>query len=174
MIKKGLIVSCQAETGSAFNDVHSIQCFALEAERGGAVGLRIREKENVLGVSQICKLPIIGLTKSEFDNGDVFITPSWNNARDLINVGASHIAMDATGRGSYYDIELASAIESSTIIGDLSHINQAEKALKNGCKILTTALSGYTSECKVSMDRPDFVLLYELVRNFPDIGNMMK
>ena len=58
MIKKGLIVSCQAETGSAFNDVHSIQSFALEAERDGAVGLLLRETENVLGVSKVCKLPI--------------------------------------------------------------------------------------------------------------------
>lgn len=172
MIKKGLIVSCQAEQSSAFNNVHSIQCFALEAKRGGAVGLRIRETENVLGVSQVCKLPIIGLTKSKYKNGDVFITPSWNHARDLFNSGASYVAMDATGRGSYYDIELASTGEIGTIIGDISHINQAEEALKNGCTMLTTALSGYTSDCNVDMNRPDYVLLYELVKHFPDVPIM--
>ena len=47
----GIIVSCQAEEGSAFNDVHSIVSFAREAIRGGAVGLRIREVDNVQEVS---------------------------------------------------------------------------------------------------------------------------
>ena len=36
MIKKGLIVSCQAEANSAFNNPNSIVNFAKEAERGGA------------------------------------------------------------------------------------------------------------------------------------------
>ena len=172
MIKKGLIVSCQAETGSAFNDVHSIQSFALEAERGGAVGLRLRETENVLGVSKVCKLPIIGLTKTNYENGDVWITPSWNQAKDLVNVGATYVAMDATGRCGYYDIELASSGGLIKIIGDLSHINQAEEALKSGCTMLTTALSGYTSECDVDMSRPDFVLLHQLRKYYPDVPIM--
>lgn len=172
MIKQGLIVSCQAETGSAFNDIHSIQCFALEAERGGAIGLRIRETENVLGVNKVSKLPIIGLSKTNYQNGDVWITPSWNQAKDLVNSGATYVAMDATGRSGYNDIELASSGGLINVIGDISHINQAEEALKNGCTMLTTALSGYTSDCNVDMDRPDYVLLYELVKHFPDVPIM--
>ena len=171
-MKKGLIVSCQSEMGSAFNDVHSIQSFALEAERGGAVGLRLRDIENVIGVDQVCKLPIIGLTKSQYKNGDVWITPSWNNAKDLVNAGVTYVAMDATGRGGYYDIELASTGGLANVIGDISHISQAEEALKNGCKILTTALSGYTSECDVDMSGPDYKLLEELVKKYPNIPIM--
>ena len=38
--------------------------------------------------------------------------------------------------------------------------------------MLTTALSGYTSDCDVAMDRPDYVLLYELVKHFPDVPIM--
>lgn len=172
MIKKGLIVSCQSENGSAFNDSESIVKFALEAERGGAVGLRLRGVNNVLEVNTTSELPIIGLTKSQYENGEVWITPSWNQAKDLRDVGADYVAMDATGRGGYYDIELASSGGLINIIGDISNISQAEEALKNGCKILTTALSGYTSECDVDMNRPDYVLLYDLVKNFPDIPIM--
>jgi N-acylglucosamine-6-phosphate 2-epimerase len=35
--------------------------------------------------------------------------------------------------------------------------------------MLTTALSGYTSNCQVDMDKPDYILLYELIKNFPDV-----
>ena len=171
-MNKGLIVSCQSEDGSAFNDVHSIQCFALEAERGGAVGLRLRSTENVFGVSQVCKLPIIGLVKSNYKNGDVWITPSWNQAKDLVNVGATYVAMDATGRCGYYDIELASAGGLVNVIGDISHISQAEKAIEKGCCMLSTTLSGYASECNVDMDKPDYKLLEDLVKTYPDIPIM--
>ena len=47
MIQKGLIVSCQAEANSAFNNPHSIVNFAKEAERGGAVGVRIKGINNI-------------------------------------------------------------------------------------------------------------------------------
>tara|TARA_Y100001973_G_scaffold104998_1_gene176576 strand:+ start:1317 stop:1967 length:651 start_codon:yes stop_codon:yes gene_type:complete len=172
MIEKGLIVSCQAEPGSAFNNTQSMIAFAKEAERGGAVGLRLREVDNIEAVSLNSKLPIIGLTKSKYENGDVWITPSWNSAKDVFNVGANYVAMDATGRGGYYDIELASAGDLITIVGDLSNLNQAEKALEKGCKVLTTALSGYTSDCNVNMDKPDYKLLEDLVKTYPDVPIM--
>jgi N-acylglucosamine-6-phosphate 2-epimerase len=166
---KGIIVSCQSESGSSFNNTQSIVNFTIEAERGGAVGLRLRNTENVFEVNKVSELPIIGLTKSNYENGDVWITPSWTQAKHLKDVGSDYVAMDATGRGGYYDIELASTEGLINVIGDISHINQAEEALKNGCKMLTTALSGYTSNCQVDMDKPDYILLYELIKNFPDV-----
>ena len=53
------------------------------------------------------------------------------------------------------------------IIGDLSNISQADEAVKNGCSMLSTALSGYTEE-NSSKDNwePDFSLLSLLVENF--------
>ena len=86
-LKKGLIVSCQSEKGSSFDDVQSIVNFAKEAERGGAVGVRIRDVDNVCEVSKNISIPIVGLTKTNYENGDVWITPSWNQAKDLVNAG---------------------------------------------------------------------------------------
>ena len=60
----------------------------------------------------------------------------------------------------------------SHIIGDISHISQADQALKNGCTMLTTALSGYTSNCQVDMNEPDYKLLENLVKTYPDIPIM--
>ena len=172
MIRKGLIVSCQSEKGSSFYDSESIVKFSLEAERGGAVGLRLRDTKNILEVSKVSQLPIIGLTKSNYDNGDVWITPHWSQAKELMLVGADYIAMDATGRNGYLNVEMASNEGVSDIIGDISHISQAEQALKNGCTMLTTALSGYTSNCQVDMNEPDYKLLENLVKTYPDIPIM--
>ena len=166
-MKKGLIVSCQSEEGSSFNNIESIVNFAIEAERGGAVGLRLRDRKNVVAVSKACNLPITGLTKSEYENGNVHITPTSEEASTIISAGANYVAMDATGRNGYKEIKKASEQNPFKIVGDIANINQAENAIHNGCHILTTALSGYTSECKVNMDEPDYKLLEELVKNFP-------
>ena len=66
MLPEGLIVSCQSERGSAFRNNESILSFAKEVQRGGAVGLRIRDPENVSIVKSNIALPIIGLTKSNY------------------------------------------------------------------------------------------------------------
>mgnify|MGYP003656661713 CR=1 FL=1 len=171
-IQKGLIVSCQAEEGSLFNTPESIVNFAVEAEKGGAVGVRIRDVENVYQVSKKVSIPIMGLSKSTYKDGTVWITPSYLTAKDLSDVGADFIAMDATGREGYYDIVKASNNNNMKIIGDISHISQAEKAIKSGCVGLTTALSGYTLECDVNMEEPDFDLLQELISHFPKIPIM--
>ena len=168
-MRKGLIVSCQAEEGSSFNNIESIVNFAIEAERGGAVGVRIREVENVFAVSNNISISIMGLSKSNYKDGTVWITPSWLSAKDLNDVGADFIAMDATGRDGYEDILKASNTNNMKIIGDLSNIFQAERAIDNGCIGLTTTLSGYTSECSVDMDVPDYDLLQNLIKEFPSI-----
>ena len=168
-MRKGLIVSCQAEEGSSFNNIESIVNFAIEAERGGAVGVRIREVENVFAVSNNISISIMGLSKSNYEDGTVWITPSWLSAKDLNDVGADFIAMDATGRDGYEDILKASNTNNMKIIGDLSNIFQAERAIDNGCIGLTTTLSGHTSECSVDMDVPDYNLLQNLIKEFPSI-----
>jgi N-acylglucosamine-6-phosphate 2-epimerase len=168
MINKGIIVSCQAEENSYFNNPESILAFSLEAIKGGAIGLRIRDCENVKSVRHKTNVPIIGLTKSTFnDSGCVLITGSVSDALELERAGADYIATDATGRNDLNVIKEMKDQLNIDIIGDLSNINQAEKAIDYGCSILTTALSGYTEKLHCSVyDEPDYKLLKELVINF--------
>ena len=168
MFKQGIIVSCQAEEGSSFNNTKSIVSFSKEAVRGGAIGLRIRGFENIKHVMSKINVPIIGLTKSKFKkSGYVLITGTLSDALELERTGANYIATDATGRNGLNVIKEMKNQLKIDIIGDLSDIIQAEKAIDSGCEILTTALSGYTEthQCKY-YDPPDFFLLKELVKNF--------
>ena len=167
MIQKGLIVSCQAEANSAFNNPHSIVNFAKEAERGGAVGVRIKGINNIKSVYDEISIPIIGLTKTHFSDGSVWITSSHLDVEKIKNSGAQYIASDATGRGGYKNLK--SICKNNNIIGDISDISQAKKALECGCIALATSLNGYTPSCNVNMDSPNYKLLEDLVKTFPQI-----
>jgi N-acylglucosamine-6-phosphate 2-epimerase len=165
-IPKGLIVSCQVESKSAFTDRDVVK-FSIESSKGGCVGLRIRGVKNVSMVKDKVNLPIIGLTKSLYKNDDVYITPTAEDGIKLFDNGADYIAMDATGRNGYKELNKLS-LQNIPVIGDISNISQAYKAIDNGCVALTTALSGYTSECCTS-DNPDYKLLEELINKFSNI-----
>jgi N-acylglucosamine-6-phosphate 2-epimerase len=167
LIPKGIIVSCQSEQGSAFYDSDSIVSFAKEAQRGGAIGLRIRGYKNVLAVKSNLELPVIGLTKSIYKKSNlVLITPNILDAKKLKTAGADYIAFDATGRNGLEHISESKNLNVG-IIGDISSIDEADKALNAGCNILTTALSGYTErKLATKFEPPDFEFLESLIKNF--------
>ncbi len=165
-IPKGLIVSVQVELGSAFSQGEDIVKFCKEAVRGGCVGLRLCGSYNVRMVKKYIKVPIIGLTKSSFSDGTVYITPTYEDAIELIHSGADFVAMDATNRCKYKELEKAT--NQGNIIGDISNFKEALVAIESGCCALTTALSGYTSDCNKQTE-PDYSLVHELVESFPSI-----
>ena len=159
-IPKGLIVSCQVEYGSSFtwNDMTS---FAIEAIRGGCVALRVRGCQSVTDVKQNTDVPVIGLSKGVYEDGSVRITPTFKDGMDLWNSGSDYVAIDATGRSGYNDMERLHK-NGVKLIGDISNIDQAKRAIDSGCDYLTTALSGYTKDCEL-VDEPDYDLLEKLV-----------
>ena len=62
---------------------------------------------------------------------------------------------------------LKSICKNNNIIGDISDISQAKEALECGCIALATSLSGYTPKCNVDMDSPNFKLLEDLIKEYP-------
>lgn len=174
-LEKGIIVSCQAEGVSAFNNVDSIVAFAKEAERGGAVAVRIEGIANIEAVKAAIKIPIIGIIKKLYSTGKVWITPYAQAAKMIEYAGADYIAADATGRkdaihsksGWEYLEEICSE-SNIPVIGDMAYVGFMNKnidmAEKCGCKMLSTTLSGYTEYCKPQTE-PDFKLLKDLINN---------
>ena len=175
LIPRGLIVSCQAELGDPFDALEFIAAFARAAELGGAIALRIRDAENVRAVKRNVTLPVIGLTKGSYPGGEVLITPTPEEAEELVRAGADLVAVDATRRtrpNGLDGLRMIGAVRNRVnvpLVADVATFDEGIDAAKAGADLVATTLSGYTASTqKVRRDVPDLDLLRRLVDALPD------
>lgn len=167
-IKRGLIVSCQAEEGSPFFQPESMARFARAAEMGGAVGIRAKWRD-IPAVRQSCSLPILGIDKVYLEGFEVYITPRFEDAQRIAEAGAAIIALDCTPRprpGGVTMEELVGRIKGELklpVMADIATLEEALAAERAGADIVATTLSGYTSYSKRG-EGPDWQLLEAVVR----------
>lgn len=164
-LSQGLVVSCQAHTGSPLDAPEHIAALAASALEGGAIGFRIEGAKNVAAVRKVTDFPIIGLTKSQRPDTEVYITPSLGDAKSVIESGAQIIALDATLRPRPDSItRMIEMIHNHgcEVMADIASIEDARAAMAEGADIVSTTLSGYTSSTK-GQSGPDFDLMRSLV-----------
>jgi len=167
-LRRGLIVSCQAEEGSPFNKPEFIAAFAKAAELGGAIAVRIRDPENITVVKKEVKIPVIGLSKGSYNSGSVLITPTMDDVLKLIESGADIIALDATerlrpdGRPGYEFLRMVKSRVVVPVIADVSTLDEALKASSAGADFIATTLSGYTEETVAKRSLPDLDLVKKI------------
>jgi N-acylglucosamine-6-phosphate 2-epimerase len=169
-LKHGLIVSCQSEGEDPFNRPEYMALFARAAEMGGACGIRARQPENVRAVRAAVSLPVIGITKGQFQDGAVLITPDFQDVQDLIDAGAAIVAADATERtrpnglsGRQFLSECRKRWD-IPLMADISTLQEGLAAEEEGVNLIGTTLAGYTPHSKKSSeDEPDWELLKALV-----------
>ncbi|MFC1960665.1 hypothetical protein ACFLYO_08135 [Chloroflexota bacterium] len=70
---------------------------ARAAEASGAT-VRANSPEYAVTIREVINIPIIGILKQEYSGSDVFITPTFESARIIVQAGASIIALDGTTR----------------------------------------------------------------------------
>ena len=86
-LKHKLIVSCQARVGWPMYGPEIMAAFAAAAKQGGAAGIRATGADNILKIKERVDLPIIGINKQFYDGYDVYITPSYESAREFQEIG---------------------------------------------------------------------------------------
>jgi N-acylglucosamine-6-phosphate 2-epimerase len=82
LIRRGLIVSCQAEEGSPFFLPGLMGYFARAAELGGAVGIRAKLPD-IPPIKAMCALPVLGIDKVYVEGHEVYITPRFEDAQRI-------------------------------------------------------------------------------------------
>lgn len=145
----GLIVSCQARPDNPLHGPVFMRVMADAAERGGAVGIRAEGVADISAIRSTVQLPIIGIRKV-LDGREVYITPTYETAKEISSAGADIVAIDATDRpreGGVSAAELIKRIRGELdirVMADIDNIQNALVAIKAGADLVATTLSGYT------------------------------
>ena len=154
-IKHGLIVSCQARKGWAMYGCDIMAAFAKAAQEGGAVGIRATGADNIAKIKRSVKLPIIGINKQWINGCNVYITPTYQSAEEILRAGVEIIALDATQRErpnkeTYWQIQqkIREQYPDVCIMGEIATIEEARQLIDMKPDLISTTLSGYTDESK--------------------------
>lgn len=152
-LRGAVIVSCQAAPGSPLSQPSTIAALAQSAALGGARGFRVNGPADVAAVRAVSDLPIVGINKVDRDGFDVRITPTLDDALQVVRAGADIVALDATDRPRPGGETLASIIaalhESGIpVLADISTARDARAAVAAGADMVATTLAGYTPDTR--------------------------
>ncbi|SDF27541.1 N-acylglucosamine-6-phosphate 2-epimerase [Fontibacillus panacisegetis] len=169
-LKGKLIVSCQALEDEPFFGSEFMARFAISADKGNAVGIRANTPSDIMAIRKVTKLPLIGLWKKDYDGYEVYITPTMEEVRCVIEAGADIVAMDATFRDRPGDMNLAEIVQevrrnfNVLLMADVSTFEEGIAAERLGFDVISTTLSGYTPYSP-QREEPDFQLIANLSRS---------
>lgn len=172
-LKNQIIVSVQAMPNEPLYKEECMTAMMQSVVNGGAGALRVAGARDVKNAKNLFDIPVIGLTKPDKLPNNwqevVYITPSIEDAKALIDAGADIIAFDGTSRPHEKSslTELIDYIKSNNrlAMADIATLKEGLLCENIGVDILSTTLSGYTLESKNNSNEPDFELLEQLVKN---------
>ena len=175
-LKKGLIVSCQATSEEPMRDSGIMGRFALAAQMGGAVGVRMNGTADIMAARQLVSIPVIGLIKRHYEGYWPYITPTLREVEAVYLTGAELVAIDATAQKSPSGMQAATYIQEIKkrfpdllVVADISTIDEGMAAEQAGADLISTTLAGYTDYTKqdspliIEFQPPVLGLVYELV-----------
>lgn len=167
-LKNKLIVSCQAREGWPMYGTKIMAAFANAAEVGGAAAIRATGADNIKAIKNKTSLPVLGINKVFNDNYDVYITPTYDSAVDILKENIEIIALDATPRKrpnneTFENIlkKIRKNYPDVLIMAEISNIDEAKEVLKLDIDFISTTLSGYTDESE-SKDTIDLKLIEDI------------
>lgn len=166
-IKGKLIVSCQALPDEPLHSSFIMSRLAIAAKQGGAAGIRAQSVDDINEIMKVCDLPMIGIIKRNYEDSEVYITPTKKEVMELLSTKCQIIALDATIRkrpGNESCQELVNMIHENNrlAMADCSTYEECVNAQKMGFDIISTTLCGYTAYSK-KIDGPNFELLKKCV-----------
>ncbi len=172
-IKNKVIVSVQAMPSEPLYKEECMIAMMQSVVKGGAAALRVAGVRDVINAKKLFNIPVIGITKPEVIPQNwreiVYITPTIKDAKDLIQAGADIIALDGTsrprGENNLKQIIKFIKINKKIVMADVATLSEGINARLLGADIVSTTLSGYTTESPETSTEPDFELLKGLVNS---------
>ena len=172
-LKGKIIVSCQAMPDEPLYEEVCMLSMMKSVINGGAGALRVAGARDIKNAKNNFSVPVIGITKPnklpKNWKGVVYITPTLDDVKTIINAGADIIAFDGTQRprpSACTVADIISEIHKSKKIAmaDISTLEEGLYCESIGVDIISTTLAGYTLESGEAGDNPDFELLTKLIK----------
>ena len=153
-LKGKLIVSCQALPDEPLHSSFIMGRMALAAKQGGASGIRANTKEDIKEIRSQVDLPVIGIVKRDYDDSDIYITPTMKEIEELMEVKPEIIAMDAT----------ISKRPGGKTLDEFFKEVKAKYPDELGFDFIGTTMVGYTEQSKGDkIEANDFEILRKIV-----------
>lgn len=170
-LKGKLIVSCQALPDEPLHSSFIMGRMALAAKVGGASGIRANTKEDIKEIQTQVDLPIIGIVKRDYEDSDIYITPTMKEIDELMEVKPEIIAMDATisarPEGKTLDEffhEVKKKYPKQLFMADCSTVEEALHADILGFDFIGTTMVGYTKQSEGDkIEENDFEILRTII-----------
>lgn len=170
-IRGKLVVSCQALPHEPLHSSFIMGRMALAAKEGGAAGIRANTKEDIREIRSQVDLPVIGIVKRDYEDSEVYITPTMREIEELMEVRPEIIAMDATGAvrpgGVALDeffARLKEKYPGQLWMADCSTVQEALHADELGFDFIGTTMVGYTEQSKGDkIEADDFSIVREII-----------
>lgn len=150
-----LIVSCQALPEEPLHSSFIMGRMALAAMQGGASGIRANTKEDIAEIRRNVDLPIIGIVKRDYEDSQVYITPTMKEIDELMEVKPEIIAVQAgielKPEGKTLDEfyrEIREKYPNQPLMADCSTIEEALHADELGFDFIGTTMVGYTEQSR--------------------------
>lgn len=170
-IKGKLIVSCQALDDEPLHSSFIMSRMARAAKEGGASGIRANTSEDIKEIQKEVELPIIGIVKKDYEDSNIYITPTMKEVDELVDCGVEIIAMDATkslrpGNLTIDEFfkEVKEKYPDQLFMADCSTVDEAINADKLGFDFIGTTMVGYTDQSKNDrIEENDFEIIREIL-----------
>lgn len=170
-LKGKLIVSCQALENEPLHSDFIMGRMALAAKMGGACGIRANTVVDIKEIQKQVDLPIIGIIKKDYDNSEIYITPTMDEVDALVEAGVDIIALDATsrlrpGKKSLKEFfgEVRAKYPNKLFMADCSTEEEAIFADELGFDFIGTTMVGYTKESEgLRIEENDFEILRNIL-----------
>ncbi len=132
----------------------------MQRKKAVPFGIRANTPEDIIAIKKEVDLPVIGLYKVDYDNSEIYITPTMKEIDAIMTAAPDIIALDATNRkrpnGSTIETffpEVRKKYPDMIFMADCASYEDGMRAQKLGFDIVGTTLCGYTPDTKVQKFR---------------------
>lgn len=170
-LKGKLIVSCQALPHEPLHSSFIMGRMALAAKEGGALGIRANTREDIKEIQSQVDLPVIGIVKRDYEDSQVYITPTMKEVDELMEVKPEIIVVDATGAvrpggltlDDFYH-QIRDKYPDQLLMADCSTVEEALHADELGFDFIGTTMVGYTPQSKNDkIEANDFEIIRKIL-----------